>query len=73
MPSANKIHNGSQSITYQLLQIQGDMSYIEKLIQILDCKEKHLRNKIIPLIKALWRSQQIKEVTREPEEEIRRN
>jgi len=49
------------------------MSYIKKPFRILDYKEKHLRNKIIPLVKVLWRSQQIEEATWEQEKEVQNN
>ena len=47
-------------ISYQPLQLQEDMTYIEEPIQILDRKEKQLRSKIISLVKVLWRNQYMK-------------
>ena len=49
------------------------MIYIEEPIQILNRKEKQLGNKLIPLVKILWRSQQVEEATCELEEEMRKN
>ena len=49
------------------------MSYTEEPVQILDRKEKQLRNKIISLVKVLWRNQHIEEATWELEEEMRKN
>ena len=60
-------------ISYQPLQLQEDMTYIEEPIQILNRKEKQLGNKLIPLVKILWRSQQVEEATCELEEEMRKN
>ena len=60
-------------IPYQPLQIQEDISYVEKLVQIMGYNVKQLRNKMIPLVKVLWRSQRIEEATWEPEEEMRRS
>ena len=57
-------------IPYQPLQIQEDISYVEKLAHILDRKAKQLGNKSIPLIKILWRSQQVEEATWKLEDEI---
>ena len=39
------------------------MSYTEEPVQILDRKEKQLRSKNIPLVKILWRNQNIEEAT----------
>ena len=41
----------SHVIEYEALDIQGDMSYVEKPIRILDRKERVLRTKKIPLVK----------------------
>jgi len=41
-------------------------------VQILNRKEKQLRNKMIPLVNVLWRSQKIEEATWEPEEEMQK-
>ena len=50
-------------ISYEPLQIQKDMSYMEEPVQILDCKEKQLRSKNISLVKVLWKNQHIEEAT----------
>jgi len=47
------VSNPDHIISYGPLQIQKGMSYIEEPVQILDCKEKQLRNKIITLVKVL--------------------
>ena len=60
-------------ISYRPLQIQKDMSYTEEQMQILDRKEKQLRNKIISLVKILWRNQHIEEATWELKEEIQKD
>jgi len=44
-------------MSYQPLQIQEDLNYVEEPVQILDRKIKKLRNKSIPLVKVLWKSQ----------------
>ena len=65
------ISDPSHVLKYSPLQIQENLSYVLEPVQILDRKEKQLRNKMIPLIKVLWRSQKIEETTWEPEEEMR--
>ena len=57
----------SHIIEYELLEIQGDMSYEEKPIKILDRKEKVLRSKRIPLVKVLWQYHTSEEATWELE------
>jgi len=57
------VPNPDHIIFYGSLQIQKDMSYTEEPVQILDRKDKQLRNKIIPLVKVLWRNQHIEEAT----------
>ena len=44
----------SHVLNYLPLQIQEDLSNTEKSVQILDRKEKQLRNKTIALVKILW-------------------
>ena len=67
------ISDPSHVLSYSPLQLQEDLSYTVEPVQILDRKEKVLRNKAIPLVKVLWRSQEIEETTWEPEEDMRFN
>ncbi|TKC11305.1 hypothetical protein [Robertmurraya kyonggiensis] len=53
------------------IELRQDLSYEELLIQILDCEERVLRNKVIPLVKVLWRNHLVEEATWEPEEQMR--
>ena len=52
------------------LQLEEDLTYEERPIQILDKTIKELKNKRIPLVKILWRNSFIEEATWEREEEI---
>jgi len=45
------ISDPSHILNYSQLQIQEDMSYTEEPMQILDRKEKQLRDKMIPIVK----------------------
>ncbi|XP_062102974.1 uncharacterized protein LOC133813965 [Humulus lupulus] len=65
------IPNPSHVLNYEPLEVEQDITYEEKSIQILDRKEKELRNKKISLVKVLWGSSNIEEITREREEEMR--
>ncbi|XP_060959134.1 uncharacterized protein LOC133030414 [Cannabis sativa] len=58
-------------LSYDDIELQTDLSYNEQPIQILDRKEKVLRNKTIPLVKVLWRNSKVEEATWELESQIR--
>ena len=61
--------DASHIIEYEILEIQPDLSYEEKPVKILDQKEQVLRNKTIPLVRVLWRNQNVEESTWEMETE----
>ncbi|KAJ8760217.1 hypothetical protein K2173_011087 [Erythroxylum novogranatense] len=48
------------------VQLRDDMSYEEQPVKILDTKEKVLRNKMVQLVKVLWRNHLVEEATWEP-------
>ena len=56
---------------YKPLQLEEDLTYEERLIQILDRKIKELRNKKIHLVKVLWQNSSVEEATWEREEEMK--
>jgi hypothetical protein len=62
----------SRALPQVLLEIAEDLTLEVKLVKVLDYSEKQLRNKKICMIKVLWRSSQIEEVTWERESEMRR-
>ena len=53
--------------------LQGNLSFEVRPIEIMDRKEKVLRNKVIPLVKVWWPNQRGGEVTWEKEEEMRKH
>ena len=65
------IFDPSHILHQEPVQVRQDMTYEERPIEILDRKEKELRNKKIPLVKVLWKNHSIEEATREREEEIK--
>ncbi|KAL6225985.1 hypothetical protein ACLB2K_004833 [Fragaria x ananassa] len=65
------IADPSHVLQEQPISLKKDLTYEEEPVQILDRKEQVLRNKTIPLVKVLLRSQQIEEATWEPEEQMR--
>ncbi|KAL5545280.1 hypothetical protein UlMin_009064 [Ulmus minor] len=63
--------NSSHVLDHEPIEVHEDLTYEEKSVQILDRKEKTLRNKVIPLVKVLWRNHRIEEATWEREDEMR--
>lgn len=57
-------------IEYEPVEVQPDLSYIEQPISILDRKEKVLRNKVVSLVKVLWRNPRVEESTWELESDM---
>ena len=53
------------------LPIQGNLTYEEVLVEILDRKEQVLRTKTVALVKVLWRNHAREETTWESEEEMK--
>ncbi|XP_062155192.1 uncharacterized protein LOC133863249 [Alnus glutinosa] len=58
-------------IDFEPLQVQADLKYEEKPVQILDRKVQQLRTKTIPLVKVLWQNHEVEEASWELEQEIR--
>ena len=67
------IPDPSHVLDHEPIEIREDLTYEEKPVQILAREEKVLRNKVIPLVKVLWRNHDIKEATWEREEDMKRN
>ena len=67
----NYVPDQSHVLSHELLNKKEDLTYEERPIQILDRKEKELRNKKIPLVKVLWRNFIMEEPTWEREDEMR--
>ncbi|XP_057487534.1 uncharacterized protein LOC130773607 [Actinidia eriantha] len=65
------VFDPSHVIEYQPLEIREDLSYVEQPIQILDQRDQVLRNKVIPLVRVLWRNHTTEESTWEREAEMR--
>ncbi|XP_060964053.1 uncharacterized protein LOC133033355 [Cannabis sativa] len=58
-------------LSYEDIELQTDLSYEEQPVQILERKEKVLRNKTISLVKVLWRNSKVEEATWELESQMR--
>ena len=58
-------------LSYEDLVLDETLSYEEQPVEILDRKDKVLRNKTIPLVKVLWRNSKVEEATWELESDMR--
>ena len=67
----NYVPQPSHVLIQELIEVHEDLTYKEQPIKILDRQDKILRNKVIPLIRVLWRNQKIEEATWEREEDMK--
>jgi ribosomal protein L21E len=65
VPSTNCV------IEHEPVEIQPDLSFEEHPVRITDRKEKVLRNKVVAIVKVLWRNPKVEEFTWELENEMR--
>ena len=61
----------SHILTYVPAELEEDLTFEEKPVEILDRKEKVLRNKVVNLVKVLWKNQKVEEATWEREDDMR--
>ena len=66
------IPDPSHVIEYEPIVIEKDLFYKEEPIRIIDKKEKILRNRIITLVKVIWKHHSTNETTWELEEEMKK-
>ena len=57
------VPDSSHVIQSEPLEVSQDMSYVEEPVAIIDRHDKTLRNKVIPLVKVLWRNHAVEEGT----------
>ena len=67
----DNVHDPSHVLDYSDLSVREDLTYEDRPIRILDRKELVLRNKVIYLVKVLWRHHGLVEVTWETETRMR--
>ena len=65
------LHDPSHILSYESLDVDPKLTYEERPVKILDRKDKVLRNKVVPLVKVLWRNQAVEEATWETETDMR--
>ncbi|KAL0544208.1 hypothetical protein IC582_019321 [Cucumis melo] len=61
----------SHVVDYEPLEIDENLSYTEKTVEVLAREMKMLGNKEIPLVKVLWRNHRVEEATWEKEDDMR--
>lgn len=61
----------SHVLGWKNLEVDENVLYEEKPIEILDYREQVLRGKMIPLVKVLWHHHGVEEATWEREVEVR--
>ena len=64
------IPDDTHVLSYENLELDSDLSFEDQPVQILDRKDKVLRNKTIPLVKVLWRNSKVEEATWELESDM---
>ena len=65
------IADPSHVLEQETVEVSPQVTYVEYPVQILDRKEKELRNRRISLVKVLWRNHAVEEATWEREDEMR--
>ncbi|KAL5554209.1 hypothetical protein UlMin_041610 [Ulmus minor] len=65
------VSDPSHVLENEPIEVHEDLTYEEQPVQILDRKDKTLRNKVISLVKVLWRNHKVEEATWEREDEMR--
>ena len=65
------VSDPSHVLNQEPIEVHEDLTYEEKPVKILDREEKVLRNKVIPLVKVLWRNHKIEEATWEREDDMK--
>ena len=57
------ISNPFHVLETSLVEIRDNLSFEVQPIVIINHREKVLRNKVVPMVKVLWRSNKIEEIT----------
>ena len=65
------IANPSHILKNEPIELKANLSYEERLVEILLREVKQLKNKKIPLVKVLWRNQSTEEPTWERENDMK--
>ena len=63
----------SHVLNHEPIEVHEDLTYEERPVRILAREEKVLRNKVIPLVKVLWRNHEVEEATWEREDDMKKS
>ena len=66
------VHEVAHVLSYESLDVDPKLTYEERLVKILDRKDKMLCNKNVLLVKVLWRNHVVEEATWKTEEDMRK-
>ncbi|XP_031116671.1 uncharacterized protein LOC116020331 [Ipomoea triloba] len=66
------VHDASQEIPPEVLDLDETLSYEEKPVKILDFKTRETRRKVVKLVKVCWSNHGVEEATWEMEDELRK-
>ncbi|KAK8940810.1 hypothetical protein KSP39_PZI010800 [Platanthera zijinensis] len=66
-----KCVRSNRQILSSVPQIQPNLSYVEEPVRVLESQERVLRRKTIPMVKILWRNQDVESATWELESAMR--
>ncbi|TYK03205.1 pol protein [Cucumis melo var. makuwa] len=70
-PVLKYVPDPSHVMDYEPLKIDENLSYAEQPIEVLAREVKMLRNREIPLVKALWQNHRVEEATCEREDDMK--
>ena len=65
------IQDPSHVLEAPLIELNEDLLFKVQLMGIVDQRMKELRNKVIPMVKVLWKSDTVKEMTWETKVSMR--
>ena len=65
------IANPNVVVEYEPLEIQERLTYVDKLVKIVDKKEQVLCTKMIPIVKVLWWNYGVEDALWEAEHDMR--
>ena len=65
------ISDPSHVLQPQSVEVNDDLTYEEEPVAIVDYQIRQLRSKTIPMVKVMWRSNNVEEHTWETESEMR--
>ena len=65
------LQDPSHVLKYESLDVDPRLAYEERPVEILDRKDKVLRNKVVSIVKVLWCNQAVEEATWETKEGMR--